>query len=245
MSRSTPDPVFAAAARAEVERRVRLSSGSAERSVRRPWVMELTAIAGVAAIVGGVAFGIGALRPVFDPAEVPAGTVTQSAAPTADPSPVVTDSPTAVPTGTPTGTPTGAATTPPPVAVTTPPTTPPTSSTPTTPPPATSSVLIGPSGAKERSGAEIRAWALSIGSGAIWAEQAVLDTACMKDAGFIWDPEFNYHSGLAAEHAGMTDAQAEAYDVAEDGPQTDLPYDWRTAGCHGRSVHVTGQDDAH
>lgn len=72
----------------------------------------------------------------------------------------------------------------------------------------------------------------------------MLDTACMADHGFLYDPEFVLSAGLAAQHAGLTDAQYAAFQVALTGPGAPGPYDWRTAGCQGRSVHLTGQDAA-
>lgn len=242
MSRSTPDPVFAAAARAEVEARIRAVAGTAalDRRPRRPWVMELGAVAGIAVLAAGIAVGVHTLQPAFDQGGAPAGSVTQSVPSTADP----TASPLPSPTETPTSTPQTAA---PPTAPTTEtpteaPTTPPPPSTAPTTPPATSSPLIGPTGAQQRSSAEIRSWALGLGFGEIWAEQAVLDASCMADHGFRYDPEFEHDAGVAAQHAGLTDEQYAAFQVAEYGSDTNLPYDWRTAGCHGRSVHLTGQD---
>lgn len=105
--------------------------------------------------------------------------------------------------------------------------------------------LIGPTGAEQRSEAELRAWGSSLGNSDVWVEQVVLDTRCMADHGFLYDAEFDHSAGAAARRAGMTDAQYAAYDAAMYGPPSDAPYDWRTAGCHGRSVHLTGQDDAH
>lgn len=246
MSRTAPDPVFAAAARAEVEQRVRATAPDGARPDRRPWVMELGAIAGVAVLVAGIAVGVTHLRPHLDEGSAPAGAVTRSAAPTTEPptspvAPPTSEAPTSPPPST----------TPPPTPPTEPPTAPsvrttapPTAAT-TTPPPATATTLVGPTGAERRTSAEIRTWALSIGSSEIWAEQAVLDTTCMAEHGFLHDPELGYREGIGAERTGMTDAQYAAYRIAEYGPQTDAPYDWRTAGCHGRSVHLTGQDDAH
>lgn len=251
MSRTTPDPVFAAAARAELERRVRASrpdAGAIAVSMpfrpRKGWRMELAAIAGVLALVAGVAAGVQALRPALTGDDAPAVVDTQTAAPR----------PTLVPTTTPTPAPTTSApvTTPPPpaptrtsappaVAVTPPPTTPTPTRTTTPPPPASSGGLIGATGAKERSEAELRAWGKSTGADAIWIDQIVLDTQCMADHGFIDDPELTY-SAPASDRVGLTDAQYAAYEVALYGPKTDAPYDWRTAGCHGRSVHLTGQD---
>lgn len=223
MSRTIPDPVFAAAARAELERRVRATRPDADDLTvtmpfrpLRSWRMELVAIGGVLALVAGVTAGVTALRPVLDAGGPP---VVSTARPT-------DRGPTLLPSSTPTPAPT---TEQPPA---------------TTTPPVTSRPLIGPAGARQRPEAEVRAWARSIGNNDIWAEQAVLDIRCMAQHGFLYDPEFEYRSGLAAMRAGMTDAQYAAYTAAMYGLPTDAPYDWRTAGCHGLSVHVTGQDTA-
>jgi hypothetical protein len=252
MSRTTPDPVFAAAARAELERRVRAArpeDGAIAVSMpfrpRKGWRMELAAIAGVLALVAGIAAGLQALRPALTGDQVPAVVNTR----TADPRPSLE------PTGTPAPGPTTEApvtsrppapttTTAPPTSPTTPPPTAPTPTRTTTPPVASSGGLIGPSGAKQRSDAELRAWAASRGDGDIWTQQLVLDTHCMADHGFLYDAQFEYSASLADQRAGMTDAQYAAYQAAMDGPPRSGPYDWRTAGCHGRSVHLTGQDDA-
>ena len=255
MSRTTPDPVFAAAARAELERRVRASrpdAGTIAVSMpfrpRRGWRTELAAIAGVLALVAGVAAGVQALRPALTGEEVPAVVATQTAdprptlVPTRTPTPAPTTSAPAVTTTPPV--PTTPTTTPPPTAPTSPPPTTPTRTT-TTPPPTTASGgLIGPTGARQRSEAETRAWADSLGYGSIWTEQVVLDTRCMADHGFVYDMEFERSAGTSAATAGMTAAQASAWEAAMYGPPSDAAYDWRTAGCHGRSVHLTGQDDA-
>ncbi|GAA4736189.1 hypothetical protein GCM10025783_02850 [Amnibacterium soli] len=256
MSRTTPDPVFAAAARAELERRVRAArpdAGAVALSLpfrpRKTWRTEFAAIAGVLVLVAGAAAGVQALRPALTGDQAPAVVDTQTAAPR----------PSLVPTGTPTPPPTTSAppTSAPPApttrTTTAPPTAPPPTSAPpvaptesaTTPPtPASSSGLIGATGARQRSDAELRAWGASLGNGDIWIEQLVLDTHCMAEHGFIYDAQFEYSASLAAQRAGMTDAQYAAYQVAMDGPPRSGPYDWRTAGCHGLSVHVTGQDHA-
>ncbi|RIX28482.1 hypothetical protein [Amnibacterium setariae] len=249
MIRSTPDPVFAAAAQAELERRVRLArpvgagaGGGAPRS-RRSWTMELAAVAGVTALVAAAAVGVTVLRPTSAPDEVPAGITspTADAPPTA--SPLDSPSPSATATTPPTSPP-PATTAPPTAPVSTPPATP---TTPATPPPTSgagsASGLVGPTGARVRTDAEIRSWTASIGFGEIWGEEAVLDMHCMAGKGFLYDPVYEHAHGIAT--AGMTAAQKAAFSDAYYGPQTDQPYDWRTAGCHGRSVHLMGQDDAH
>jgi hypothetical protein len=244
MSRTTPDPVFATAAQAELERRIRArrSTSTASRS-RRPWVMELAAVAGVLALVGGVALGVAALRPSLDRGGAPIGSVTQAASPepTVDPSasPLVPPAIAVPPTTPPTAPATGAPPTSKPTSTPTAPT------PPSTAPPVSGGALVGPTGAQQRSSAAIRTWALSLGYGDVWAEQAVLDASCMAGQGFLHDPEFMRAAGVAEKHAGLSDAQYQAYQVALYGPETTAPYDWRTAGCHGRSVHLTGQDGNH
>jgi hypothetical protein len=246
MSRTNPDPVFAAAARAELERRVGSSSAAPVR--RRPWVMELTAVAGVLLLVGGIAVGVTALRPALDAGGAPVGSTTQSPTSTSTPTTTPTPDPSATPdVPASTAVPTSPAATAPPTRSTT--TTAPAAPVPTAPattPPATTgtSALVGPTGAQQRSAAEIRAWAASVGNSDVWAEQAVLDTSCMAEHGFLYDPEFDSSAGLAAQKVGLTAAQYQAFQDAYYGPQTGAAYDWRTAGCHGRSVHLTGQDDA-
>jgi hypothetical protein len=256
MSRTTPDPVFAAAARLELERRVRAARPDAGAvgvmlpfRPRRAWRMELAAIAGVVALVAGVAAGVQALRPALTDDRVPAIADTR----TADPRPSL------LPTSTPTASPTTDAPVPtaPAVTPTTPPATlPPTSAPPTTPPPtaptrtattpppATSSALIGPSGAQRRSEAELRAWGSTIGASSAWIGEVVLDTRCMAEHGFLYDAEFEYTHGVVGVRNGMSADQYARYDEAEHGPQTDAPYDWRSAGCHGLSVHAMQKDDA-
>lgn len=111
MSRTAPDPVFAAAARAEVERRMRGTADAALRRSRRGhWLMELAAIAGVTAIAAGIAVGVVALRPTSDVGGAPAGTATRSAAPSATAVAPPATSP-APPSATPTGAPSAPATT--------------------------------------------------------------------------------------------------------------------------------------
>ena len=83
---------------------------------------------------------------------------------------------------------------------------------------------------------------------AIWEEQAWLDIQCMASKGYLYDPigqqRDDAHPAGQAD-TGLTPSQLRGYQIAFFGAPSDGPYDWRTAGCHGRSVHETGQDDAH
>src|SRR5439155_25075510 len=111
----------------------------------------------------------------------------------------------------------------------------PTTPLPTTAPPVPSptgdTALIGATGAKVRTAAEIQAWGDALGYGSVWTEQQVLDTACMAEHGFRFDPEFDRSASYAETQQGMTAEQFQAFQDALYGPQTGQPYDWRTAGC--------------
>lgn len=126
----------------------------------------------------------------------------------------------------------------------------PAASTATTPAAAYRGPLVATTGAQVRTRAELHAWVRTRSwalqdpaNAAVWEQQAWLDIGCMARAGFLYDPITNAEQD--AEGVGLTDAQRAAYAAALYGPPTSAPYDWRTAGCHGRSVHLTGQDDAH
>ncbi|HEY8318896.1 MAG TPA: hypothetical protein VIG76_08700 [Amnibacterium sp.] len=83
-------------------------------------------------------------------------------------------------------------------------------------------------------------------NGAIWEEQAWLDKQCMASKGYLFDPiSVGRGTGTTYGDSGLTPEQLQGYQEAMYGPSTDAPYDWRTAGCHGLSVHETGQDNAH
>jgi hypothetical protein len=83
-------------------------------------------------------------------------------------------------------------------------------------------------------------------NGAIWEEQAWLDKQCMATKGYLFDPISQANeTATSVADSGLTAEQLQGYQDAMYGPQTDAPYDWRTAGCHGISVHETGQDNAH
>lgn len=82
---------------------------------------------------------------------------------------------------------------------------------------------------------------------AIVEEQDWLDIQCMAEHGYLYDPTATTNTDRVynAPYRGLTDAEQKGYDTAYWGPDSIAPYNWRTAGCHGRSVHLTGQDDAH
>lgn len=113
--------------------------------------------------------------------------------------------------------------------------------------------LIAPAGSRQITRGDLHAWAASRpfsgqdpANDAVWEQQQWLDIRCMARKGFLEDPtnpSLQEHEVSADD--GLTQQQADAYSVAMYGPPTDAPYDWRTAGCHGRSVHLTGQDDNH
>jgi hypothetical protein len=113
--------------------------------------------------------------------------------------------------------------------------------------------LIAPRGAHQITRRQLHSWVVSRPfagedpeNDAIWEQQQWLDIQCMAGKGFLDDPTNpSVESHPVSTADGLTAKQAHAYVVAMDGPETDAPYDWRTAGCHGRSVHVTGQDNAH
>lgn len=85
---------------------------------------------------------------------------------------------------------------------------------------------------------------------AIWEEQAWLDMQCMAGKGYLYDPlaeqtdEARHNPGERTD-TGLTKQQQRGYQLAFWGKNTVVPYDWHDAGCHGRSVHLTGQDNAH
>ena len=193
--------------------------------------MELSVIAGLAVLVAGIAVGVTALHPWPDAGGAPVGATTPAV-----PAPSTSASATPAPSAT------AATTFPSPTGAPTPSTPPPSTATPSTPAtePSTTPAggLVAPAGAVQRTDAEIRAYAAGRGFTDVWAQQGILDRDCMAEHGFLYDPE----QGLATP-SGLTAADRTAYEVALLGPSTSAPYDWRTAGCHGASVHETGQDN--
>lgn len=83
---------------------------------------------------------------------------------------------------------------------------------------------------------------------AVSEQQDWLTIQCMAEHGYLYDPTFDGSQGLERGKTwGLTAKQLQAYRAALWGadPTSPTPYDWRAAGCHGRAVHVTGQDDDH
>ncbi len=121
-----------------------------------------------------------------------------------------------------------------------------------TPPPDASAPsvagLIAKRGAQPRTRAQLHAFVQAdpvLAGNSIWEEQAWLKIGCMAEEGFLYDPITEAdRDGSSTGDDGLTPAQAVAFQVALYGPQTDEPYDWRTAGCDGLAVHETGQDHA-
>jgi hypothetical protein len=124
-------------------------------------------------------------------------------------------------------------------------------STPSATPIATySGPLVGARGSMPITRAQLHAWLVSRpssgGDTRIWEAETWLDIRCMARKGFLEDPTNpSVQMREIGEGDGLTKRQLAAYEAALYGPPTDAPYDWRTAGCHGRSVHLMGQDDAH
>lgn len=222
------------------------SAAPGPREPGRRDVAWVTGVVATAVVVGTVAV-LTVPRP--EPT-APAGlTMNRTSIPT-------TASPTAPPPSTATPAP-AEATTPPPTAVapTPPPATPTDRATATTAPStaAPGGTLIARTGWHVITRAELHAYVSSspifaddAANAAVWEEQAWLDIGCMADKGYVYDPIAEHRDGEAGSASdGLTAAQRAGYAVAMYGPETDAPYDWRTAGCHGLSVHETGMDDAH
>lgn len=123
------------------------------------------------------------------------------------------------------------------------------STTPTsTPDDPYSGPLIAMDGAHSLTRAQLHAWAVRRGDSAttkIGEEQDWLTIQCMAAQGYLYDPTFEGVQGLERGKTwGLTPKQLLGYRTALWGTESSKPYNWRTAGCHGRSVHLTGQDDA-
>ncbi|MFD1722924.1 hypothetical protein [Amnibacterium endophyticum] len=120
---------------------------------------------------------------------------------------------------------------------------------------ASASMLIGPRGSKVLTRAQLHEYVLrtfdDVGStnAAAWEEQQWLAIGCMADAGFLWDPTLERapHQTPAAD--GLTPSQQRQWQNALGGPGSTSSYNWRTesdwrnAGCIGRAVHATSQQD--
>lgn len=83
----------------------------------------------------------------------------------------------------------------------------------------------------------------------IWVQQQRLVAECMVGKGFDYTYVLWWERPTGPRAVDDPDASA-LYPAgtpgftAEYGEETDAPYDWTTAGCHGYAVHATGQDDA-
>lgn len=78
------------------------------------------------------------------------------------------------------------------------------------------------------------------GNAAISEQQQWLIKQCMAQRGFLYDPIAD-----TDDIQTLPARERAAFYVTEYGPVSSGPYDWHTAGCHGRAVHLTGQDGAH
>ncbi|MGN6741723.1 MAG: hypothetical protein ACTHJL_00295 [Amnibacterium sp.] len=122
------------------------------------------------------------------------------------------------------------------------------SETPTaTPTPAR--VLVAPDGWRLRTRAELHDFVQHSptlqqdpANAAIWEQETWTDIECMAAKGYVYDP-IAEQQGRTPDR-GLTADQLKAFDERLWGPPSSAPYDWRTAGCHGRSVHLAGQDHA-
>lgn len=190
MTRTTPDPVLADAARLELERRVRAARPALQPVARpgRPGVMQLVVTAAVAVLILSVVVGLGQLRARWVGAPPP----TTAPSATAGPTP----SPTAVP---PTSTPT---------------------SSPTSTGAARLVVPEGfqqRSDAQLRAWAATLPE--SPARTDVWIEQRIIVTHCMAGKGFLYDPERLYTHPVAVVPAGHEQAYEEALDgPASSGP---------------------------
>lgn len=100
--------------------------------------------------------------------------------------------------------------------------------------------LIAPSGASDITRAQLHVSAIRDGdseNARIWERQQWLIKQCMARRGFLYDP-----LSETVDIRSLPRDEQKAMQVAAGGPRTDGPYDWRTAGCHGLAVHLTGQD---
>jgi hypothetical protein len=115
--------------------------------------------------------------------------------------------------------------------------------------------LIAPDGFLEHTDEEIEAHLRERSPGGVSGAQldiviaqAIIVRDCMAEKGFLWDPiPFGSAGGRFSGWAGrgLTPEQEAAYRLALGGENDDVPYNWRDAGCDGRAVHETGQDNAH
>ena len=104
--------------------------------------------------------------------------------------------------------------------------------------------LIAPFGSSDITRAQLHAaviakpwYADDPQNSAIWERQQWITKQCMAKRGFLYDPILE-----TIDVTSLTLAQQKAMAVALGGPRTDAPYNWRTAGCVGLAVHLTGMD---
>jgi hypothetical protein len=112
--------------------------------------------------------------------------------------------------------------------------------------------LIAMEGARSLTRAQLHDWTVENTDGsanaAIGEQQDWLTIQCMAARGFLYDPTLDGSQGLERGKTwGLTQHQLQGYRLALWGQNvsSSKPYNWRTAGCHGQSVHLTGQDDNH
>lgn len=112
--------------------------------------------------------------------------------------------------------------------------------------------LIAMDGARSLTRAQLHAWTLANSDGsasaAIGEQQDWLKIQCMAELGYLYDPTFDGSPGLELGKTwGLTLKQLEGYRTALWGlnSNSSTPDNWRTAGCDGEAVHLTGQDNNH
>ena len=121
-----------------------------------------------------------------------------------------------------------------------------------TPRSTTSRPLIAMDGARSLTRAQLHAWTLANSDGsanaAIGEQQDWLKVQCMAEQGYLYDPTFDGSQELELGKTwGLTPKQLKGYRTALWGLNlnSSKPYNWRTAGCDGQAVHLTGQDNNH
>ncbi len=112
--------------------------------------------------------------------------------------------------------------------------------------------LIAMHGARSLTRAQLHAWTLANSQGSanatIGEQQDWLKVQCMAAHGYLYDPTFDGSQGLELGKTwGLTAKQLQGYRSALWGQNlnSSKPYNWRTAGCWGEAVHLTGQDNNH
>jgi hypothetical protein len=237
----TPDRIFQAAARdlllQRIEQQGRVDAHAALRPATPPpreWLRSAVATLLVGGVVAAAWLAVAGLQQGQPQPPRPVGAAS-------------TTRPTPPPSLAPTRGPTQIVSAPAPVETPAPSDAPPPSGSPAVP------ALITPAGWHEVTRPELHAWVLQRGisaddpaNQAIWEQETWADIRCMAGKGYLYDPidqaddDRTTGVGLSTLSAG----QRNGFQVALDGPATDAPYDWRTAGCHGASVHAAGKDHA-